>query len=71
MPDTPPPGRLQVVALMLGFSAITLIALASLIYAGIVPVPEETRSIAAVVVGAAAFADLLVAMWFFRRGQSS
>ena len=71
MPETPPPTGSPMVGLMIGFSAITLIALASLIYTGVVPVPEATRTIATLVVGAAAFADLLVAIWFFRKGQSS
>ena len=71
MPETPPPGGQQIVAMLLGFSAIALIAVASLIYTGVIPIPEGSRSITAVAVGAAAFADLLVAMWFFTKGQSS
>jgi hypothetical protein len=71
MPETLPPQRLQLVALILVVSAITLIAVAYLIYAGVVPVPEEVRPLAAAAVGLAAIADLGVAFWFFRKGQSS
>ena len=51
-------------------SAVTLVLLAVLIYTGVVPLGEELRLIAAVAVGAAAFADFLVAIWFFRKSQS-
>ena len=70
MPDTAP-NTTPVIALVMGVSAITLAALAVLIYAGVVPLPPETRFIASLVVGAAAFADFLVALWFFRKSQSS
>jgi hypothetical protein len=52
-------------------SVVSLVVLAVLIYTGVVPLPPETRLIASLVVGAAAFADFLVALWFFRKGQSS
>jgi hypothetical protein len=42
-----------------------------LIYIGVVPFSPEVRLLAAVVVGVAAFADFLVAIWFFRKSQSS
>jgi len=71
MPETPSPGSKPIVALVMMFSAITLMALTALIYTGVVPIPEETRPLAALLVGAAAFADLLIGIWFFRKGQSS
>ena len=71
MPDTMTPDRQPIVAFALMFSAIALTALTFLIYTGVVPIPEETRPIAALVVGVAAFADLVIGIWFFRRGQSS
>ena len=71
MPEKLSPDRQPVVAFAMMFSAIALTALALLIYTGVVPIPEETRPIAALVVGVAAFADLAIGIWFFRRGQSS
>jgi hypothetical protein len=71
MPEKLSPDRQPVVAFAMMFSAIALTALALLIYTGVVPIPEETRPIAALVVGMAAFADLVIGIWFFRRGQSS
>ena len=71
MPEQLSPDRQPVVAFAMMFSAIALTALALLIYTGVVPIPEETRPIAALVVGVAAFADLVIGVWFFRRGQSS
>ena len=71
MPETLSPAKHPIVAFAMMFSAIALTALAFLIYTGVVPIPEETRPIAALVVGVAAFADLVIGIWFFRRGQSS
>jgi hypothetical protein len=71
MPETMTPDRQPIVAFAMMFSAIALIALAFSIYTGVVPIPEGTRQIAALVVGVAAFADLMLGIWFFRRGQSS
>ncbi len=71
MPEPTPAGSRAVIAGMLVISAISLAVLAGLIYMGVVPLPDETRGIAALVVGVAAFADFLVALWFFRMGQSS
>lgn len=71
MPEPTPAASRAVIAMILVVSAISLAVLAGLIYVGVVPLPEETRGLAALVVGLAAFADFLVAVWFFRRGQSS
>ena len=71
MPEPTPAGSRAVVAMVLILSAISLALLAGLIYMGIVPLPDETRGMAALVVGVAAFADFMVAIWFFRKGQSS
>jgi lipopolysaccharide export LptBFGC system permease protein LptF len=71
MPETPSPGGQRVIALAMMVSAIALTAVAFLIYTGVIPMGEDTRPIAALVVGVAAFADLLIGIWFFRRGQSS
>lgn len=70
MPETGP-NVSPVIAMALGVSAITLVVLAVLIYTGVVPVGEDVRLMASVVVGAAAFADFVVAIWFFRKSQSS
>ncbi len=57
--------------MILVVSAISLVVLSALIYMGVVPLPDETRGIAALVVGVAAFTDFVVAIWFFRKGQTS
>jgi hypothetical protein len=71
MPEPTPAAGRAVIAMILVVSAISLAVLAGLIYVGVVPLPDQTRGIAALVVGLAAFADFLVAVWFFRMGQSS
>ena len=72
MPEPPPPpGSRALIAMILVISAVSLAVLSALIYMGVVPLPDETRGVAALLVGAAAFADFLVAIWFFRMGQSS
>jgi hypothetical protein len=71
MPEPAPAASRAVIAMILVVSAISLAVLAGLIYVGGVPLPDETRGLAALVVGLAAFADFLVAVWFFRMGQSS
>jgi hypothetical protein len=71
MPEPAPAGNRALIAMILVISAVSLVLLSALIYMGVVPVPDETRGIAALVVGVAAFTDFLVAIWFFRMGQSS
>ena len=69
-----PEGRTNaapVIVMAMVVSAITLVVLAVLIYTGVVPLPPELRFMAALLVGAAAFADFLVAVWFFRKSLSS
>lgn len=70
MPESRQPAR-QLIALIMMISAVVLALLAGLIYSGSVPLPEETRGIATLVVGVAALTDFLVGLWFFRMGQSS
>jgi hypothetical protein len=71
MPDRQAASTQPLIALITMISAVTLAVLAALIYSGVVPLPEESRGLVALVVGVAAAADLLVAVWFFRKGQSS
>jgi len=61
----------QIIALAVLVSAIAMGVVAGLIFAGTIPVEEGARPMVALAVGAASFADLMVAMWFFRKGQSS
>jgi hypothetical protein len=70
MPEAPP-RTAPVIAMAMFVSVITLVALAVLIYTGVVPIAEEVRLIASLALGAAAFADFVVAVWFFRKSQSS
>jgi hypothetical protein len=71
MPEPAPAGNRALIAMILMISAVSLVVLSALIYMGVMPVPDETRGIAALAVGVAAFADFVVAIWFFRMGQSS
>ena len=69
MPDS---GRNhQIIAMALLVSAITMGVVAGLIFAGTIPVSEGARPMIALAVGIASFADFMVAMWFFSKGQSS
>jgi hypothetical protein len=61
----------QIIALALLMSAITIAIVAGLIFAGTIPVADGARPMIALALGVAAFADLIVAIWFFRKGQSS
>ena len=70
MPETRPTIPL-VIPMALCAGALILVVIAVLIYTGVVPVGEEVRLIAALAVGAAAFGDFVVAIWFFRKSQSS
>jgi hypothetical protein len=71
MPEPAPAGNRGLIAMIMIVSAVSLVVLSVLIYMGVVPLPDETRAVAALVVGVAAFADFVVAIWFFRMGQSS
>lgn len=70
MPDQQAAAK-PVIALVLMISAVTLGLLTGLIYSGVVPLPEASRGIAALVVGVAAAADFLIGLWLFRMSQSS
>ena len=51
--------------------SITLGVVGYLIFAGTIPLPEDSRPIVGGAVGVAAVLDLLVAIWFYSKGQSS
>jgi hypothetical protein len=70
MPE-PSPRTSQIIALAVLVSAIALGVVAALIFSGTIPIAEGPRQMIAMAVGVAAFADLIVAIWFFRKGQSS
>jgi hypothetical protein len=61
----------QTIALALLASVVMLSAMAVLTWTGTLPFDESVRQITAIAFGVAAFADLVVAIWFFRKGQSS
>ena len=71
MPDPVPQGVRQIIALAMVVSAVSLAVIAVLIYAGTIPMSGDIRFPAALLVGAAAFADLMIGIWYFRKGQSS
>ena len=61
----------QIIAMALFMSAIALGIVAGLIVAGLIPVDDGARPMIAMAVGVAALADFMIAIWFFRKGQSS
>ena len=71
MPEVSAQPRLQFIALALFISAIVLFALSMLFYTGIIALPEDIRLTASFAVSLAAVADLVIAVVFFRKGQSS
>ena len=69
MPEVKPrPGR-QIIAVAMFVSAAVMFALSMVFYTRVIDL-GELRLVAAAVVGVAAVADLLIAIWFFRQGQS-
>ena len=70
MPESSAAANKQLVAVILMISAAVLAAVAALIYAGIIPLPEESRGMGALIVGIAAAADFAVGLMFFRMGKS-
>jgi hypothetical protein len=71
MPEVNPRPKKQLLAAVMFVSAIVLFGLAMLFYTGVVPLADEVRLVATVAVLIAAAADLAMALWFFRQGQSS
>ena len=71
MPEAQARPRKQVVALAMFVSAVVMFAMAMLFFTGTIDVGEELRTVAGSAVALAAAADLVVAIWFFRQGQSS
>ena len=71
MPEANAPPRAQFIALALFISAAVLFALSMVFYTGVIALPEEVRMTASLAVGLAAVADLVIAVVFFRKGQSS
>lgn len=67
----PQRARKQMIGLILTASAGVLGLVAVLLYTGTIPLAQESRGIAAMAVGAAAAADFVAGLWFFRMGQSS
>jgi hypothetical protein len=72
MPESPQAAaNKQLVGIILMISAAVLAVVAMLIYTGIVPLPEESRAMGALIVGLAAVADFGAGIVFFRMGQTS
>ena len=70
MPE-PSPRSYRTIALALLASVLMLAVMAVLILAGTIPVADQTGPMIAIALGFVAFTDLMVAIWFFRKGQSS
>jgi hypothetical protein len=71
MPEVNTNPRRQLLAAIMVISSIVLFALSMLIFTGVVALSDAVRVPAAIVVGVAAAADLVIALVFFRKGQSS
>ncbi len=71
MPEVKPQPRPQLVAAIMMVSSVVLFALAALIFTGVVALSDAVRIPAALGIGLAAAADLVMALVFFRKGQSS
>jgi hypothetical protein len=71
MPEVQPRPKQQVIAAALFVSAVVMFALSMLFFTGTIDVGEEMQVVAGSAVAIAAAADLFVALWFFRQGQSS
>ena len=69
MPEVNSRPRKQIVALAMFISAAVMFALSMMFYTRVIDL-GELRLVAAAMVGVAAIADLLIAIWFFRQGQS-
>jgi hypothetical protein len=61
----------RVVGMALGSSALLLAGMATAIYTGLLPFPDDVRTTLAGVLGAVAALDLLLGFWFFRSSLSS
>jgi hypothetical protein len=61
----------RIVGLALGGSALLLAGMATALYTGLLPFPDELRTTLAGVLGAVAAVDLLLGFWFFRSSLSS
>ena len=70
MPESRQAANKQLVGTILMISAAVLGVLAMLTYTGVVPLPEASRPMGALIVGIAAVADFGVGVMFFRIGQS-
>lgn len=71
MPEVNPRPKQHVVAAAMFVSAVAMFAIAMLFFTGTIDVGEQLRVVTGTVVTIAAAADLVAALWFFRRGQSS
>jgi hypothetical protein len=65
MPEPSGPNRRFIGRALLASAGILLV-IAALGYSGVLPVPDETRGLLAVVTGLAALADVAVAMRFLK-----
>ena len=70
MPEVKPRPKQQIVAVAMFISAVVMFALSMLFFTGTIDV-GELRVVAGSAVAVVAAADLVVALWFFRQGQSS
>jgi lipopolysaccharide export LptBFGC system permease protein LptF len=71
MPEVNTNPRRQLLAAVMVISSIVLFALSMLIFTGVVPMPDAVRIPATIVILLAAAVDLVIALVFFRKGQSS
>jgi hypothetical protein len=63
-------GSRRIVGFALAGSAVVLLIVAALIYAGVFGIAEESRTIVAGAMGVAAVLDLVMALYFILSGHS-
>jgi hypothetical protein len=71
VPESELSKRKRLVGVVLLGSAAVLALAALLVYTAVIPLPAGTRGLLTAVLGAAAFGDVLVGLWFIRSAQSS
>ncbi|MGE0812560.1 MAG: hypothetical protein AB7O28_10085 [Vicinamibacterales bacterium] len=62
----PDPASARVIGMSLLGSAVVMVTVAALAYAGVLPVAESVRGWLSAALGVAAIADVLVALYFLR-----
>lgn len=69
MSPQPAPDKLQIIGRALMTSGIVFVALAALVFAGVLPIDPGIRTVVAAGVGTVAVLDFLIGLWFLSRSR--